>query len=170
MKKLWVLRHAKAAPHSDDDHSRPLAARGRRQCAELATHLDEAGRDRTEPQLVLCSSAVRAVETAVLVLAGLGARPGLEAEPGLYLADADLVVDRLRRLDDELVAVMIVGHNPTLHDLIVLLLEPADEVGRRRLDDGFPTAALAVVEVPVDRWAAVAQGTGRLQSWFVPAR
>jgi phosphohistidine phosphatase len=120
--------------------------------------------------LVLCSSARRAVQTAELVVAELADRTDLEVERGLYDADADDIVDRLRLVDDVVVSVMVVGHNPTLHDLALLLLEPQDAVGRSRLEAGFPTAALAVVAVPPASWGALSMGTGRLLELRTPGR
>ena len=165
MPALWVLRHAKAADHSAPDHGRPLAPRGIRQCEELAAHL------RTLPEFpdeVLCSSALRARQTAEAARAALPGGVALSVEAGLYGADADDVVDRLRLVDQSRRAVMVVGHNPTLHDLLLLLLA-GDAEGVRQLDGGLPTCGLAVVDLAVETWDRVAAGTGRLRSFFVPA-
>ena len=166
MRELWVLRHAKAAPHTHEDHGRPLAARGRRQCVEVAEHLAAMGSPR--PKLVLSSSATRARQTAEGVLPGLGKKATVVVEPALYRADADDVVSILADADDEHGRVMVVGHNPTLLELVMLLLDPEDGAGRAELDRGMPTAALAVVSSRATRWAEFAPGTGRLKSLYVP--
>ncbi|MHB8681947.1 MAG: SixA phosphatase family protein [Acidimicrobiales bacterium] len=167
MKQTWVLRHAKAVPHRPDDHARPLAPRGRRQCAQLAAEL-EAMAAGERPGLVLSSSAARARETAELVMAGLpGAR--LEVEDALYQADADDIVERLRRLDDELDSVVVVGHNPTLEYLVELLVDKDDADGHERLAHGLGTCALAVVSfAEADRWSQVVPGAGRLVRLLAP--
>ena len=164
MPVLWVLRHAKAAAHSGADHGRELAPRGRRQCEELAAHLRELP---DGPDEVIVSSATRALETAQAVLGALPDGVALTVEPGLYSADADDVVDRLRLVEEGRRGVMVVGHNPTLHDLLLLLVA-GDASGTRRLGSGLPTGALAVVDLDVDTWARLAPGTGRLRSLFVP--
>jgi phosphohistidine phosphatase len=165
VRTLWILRHAKAVPHSSRDHGRRLAARGRRQCEEVAGHLAEMpGR----PSLVLTSSATRALETAQGVLPGLGPGAEVVVEPGLYQADADDVIELVRQVDDARGEVMVVGHNPTLYELALLLLHPEDASGRRELEPGLNTAALAVISVEVDHWAQVSARQGRLADLFVP--
>jgi phosphohistidine phosphatase len=161
---VWVLRHAKAeagAPGADD-HGRALADRGRRQCAQLADLLPSlAGARRPLPGLVLCSTALRARQTAAAVLGALGPDVALEEERSLYHADADDVVDRLRLVADDESAVMVVGHNPTLHDLCFDLVD-GDAAGSARLQKGFPTAALAVIALDTVSWEKLSRGTGRL--------
>lgn len=162
-KSLWVLRHAKAAGHEGDDHSRPLTARGRRQAAEVGEQIASTpvagGRG---PELVLSSSARRARQTAELVVAEL--EPGVElvVERALYGAAADDVVEIIRGLGADTSSVMVVGHNPTVHELALGLLDGGDVAGRARLEHGFPTAALAAVAVPVEAWTALSMGTATL--------
>jgi phosphohistidine phosphatase len=168
---VWVLRHAKAAAQGTDDHSRPLTARGTRQATEVALHIaGGAVGGAALPTTVLCSSARRARRTAELVAAGLAPPPDVFVERALYGADADDVVGRLRELPDDDVSVMVVGHNPTLHELAVLLVDEDDAAGRARLDTGFPTAALAVVALPAASWSALAPGTGTLLELWAPGR
>lgn len=166
MKQAWVLRHAKAGPHSVDDHGRPLARRGRRQCEQLAAELATSSIE--PPVLVLSSSAARARDTAELVMAAMpGAR--LEVEDGLYQADADDVIERLQRLDDDLAAVMVVGHNPTLEYLVDLLVDKGDTAARDELGAGLGTCALVVLAfADAERWAQVVPGAGRLVALFSP--
>ena len=171
MKHLFILRHGKAAAKGTKggDHGRPLTGRGRRQSQAVAAHLAERrAAGAVVPDLVLTSSAARARATAEPVHGALSASSPLEIEDDLYGADADDVVARLRVLPDDTASVMVVGHNPTLQELALLLVD-VDDAGRGRLDD-FPTAALAVVALAVDHWTSVAPGTGRLEELFVPER
>jgi phosphohistidine phosphatase len=171
MKHLWILRHGKAASGSPggDDHSRPLTGRGRRQTTAVAAFVtDQVASGRPGPDLVLSSSAVRALTTAEPVHAALAGTVPLEIERPLYLADPDDIVTRLRLLPDEIGVVMIVGHNPTFHDLALLLVGSGDAEGHTRLEAGFPTAALAIVALDVSRWSEVDTGCGRLEELFVP--
>ena len=171
MKSVWILRHAKAASHGsgDDDHSRPLTGRGRRQGAAVARDLtDRVTSGASTPDLVISSSAVRARRTAEAAHGALGDGVPLEIEGDLYGADPDDIVARLRLLPDEVGAVMIVGHNPTFHDLALLLVSADDAEGRTRLEAGFPTAALAIVSLDAQVWTDVVAGSGRLEDLFVP--
>jgi len=173
MKYVWILRHGKAASKGPDhdDHSRPLTGRGRRQSAEVAAFLgDRMASGASTPDVVLSSSAARALETARAAHGALGAGVPLDIEQALYGADADDIVDRLRLVPDEVGAVMVVGHNPAFHELALLLVSPDDTGGRARLEAGFPTAALAVVAVDAPSWTGVVAGSGQLEELFVPTR
>ncbi len=171
-RNVWVLRHAKAAADSPDgdDHSRPLTKRGRRQAEAAAEFLSDVGAAGAPlPSLVLCSTAARAVQTAELVLPALGSQVTLDLERDLYTADADDVIDRLRQLDDDVSSVMVVGHNPALGDLVLLLVSNSDVAGRRQLEV-YPTCALARIALGSDSWARLSEHCGTLENFFAPER
>ena len=164
---LWLLRHAKTVPDpppGKTDHERPLAPRGRRDADALGRRLEEDrlgfGADAL-PGLVLSSTSVRTVQTAERVLPGLG-DPPVDYRRSLYDASPEAVLDELRAVDDEIPAVMVVGHNPTAQTLAVTM--DRDPAERR----AFPTCALVVWRLPVDHWADVAEGTGELLGFFSP--
>ena len=104
------------------------------------------------PQLVVCSSAVRAQQTLQRMLPSLG-EPEVWFEVTLYAAAAETPLARIRTLPDEVDEVMLVGHNPGLMD--VLLLAAPGKL-RERASVNVPAGALAVLEADVVRWADVA--------------
>ncbi len=157
-KLLLLLRHAKSS--WDDpalaDHDRPLAARGRKAADRIGARLRA---DGTQVDLVLCSSARRARETVERV-----APPGeLQIEDGLYGASGGQLLQRLCQLPDHIAAVMLVGHNPAMHDLAVELL-PA---GGDRVVGKFPTGALATLAF-TGPWPGVAARGAELVSFLRP--
>lgn len=164
---LWLLRHAKTVPDpppGKTDHERALSPRGRRDADALARRLeaDRLGfRVADLPGLVLCSTAVRTMQTAERVLPGLG-DPPVEYRRALYYASPEGVLDELRTVDDGIATVMLVGHNPTAQTLAVSMEKKRDE--RRTL----PTCALIVYRLPIKKWAEVAEGTGTLLGFFSP--
>jgi phosphohistidine phosphatase len=167
-RSVWILRHAKAESDGPDDHSRALTGRGRRQAAEVGSYLARAPvTGAPTPRTVLCSSARRARQTAELVVEHLTGRVDLVVEPALYGADPDDVLEQLRLLDDDVPSVLVVGHNPTLQELAILLLDDARASASDALQR-FPTAALAVESVPAVHWPELALGTGRLLDLYVP--
>lgn len=166
-RQVWVLRHAKAAPHQSDDHARPLTGRGRRQCDELAAHLVASGWAEKFPATVLVSSAVRARQTADRVVDALGVVARVDIVSALYRADADDVIELVRELPDDAASVVVVGHNPTLEHLVWALLDP-DDPGRRGADDGLSTGALAVIDLDASSWPALSTGTGHLRLLYSP--
>jgi phosphohistidine phosphatase len=167
VKRLFVLRHAKSdwGQAGLADHDRHLAPRGERAAAAVAGHLRRA---RVEPDVVLCSTATRARETFERVH---GARPDATPvwfERRLYGAGADELIERLNELPDSDGSVMLVGHNPGLQDLVLALAPAADAALVARAEAKFPTAALATVDLAVDRWTGAQPGTGTLVAYVTP--
>jgi phosphohistidine phosphatase len=141
MRTLYVLRHAKSSwgDPSLPDHERPLAPRGREACAALRRHCDEAG---IRPQLVLCSTARRAGETLHELAPVLG-DPDVLVEEGLYHASREDLLARLQLVEQD--SALLVGHNPGLQDLVLLLAAPG--ALRDRVAEKLPTGALVTLEV-----------------------
>ena len=115
MKTLYLLRHAKAAPESSlGDAKRPLAKRGRKAAKTMADFLAKLD---PAPELVLCSTAVRTRETLDLILPALKPQPTVTYEDRLYLAAATELIERLRKVRKDTGCVLLIGHNPGLHEL-----------------------------------------------------
>jgi phosphohistidine phosphatase len=152
MHRLHLLRHAKSAPDEAlEDHERPLSRRGREAARRVGESLPRA---LGTVDLVLCSTALRTRETAELVLAGFALPPPIRFEDELYLAGRALLLRRLKRLDESLGAVLVIGHNPGLHELAIALAAP-DSPGYRALAGGkFPTGARASFVID-GAWAAL---------------
>jgi phosphohistidine phosphatase len=165
MRRLYVLRHAKSswADEGLPDRERPLAPRGRRAAQRLAAHLDEQG---VRPDVVLCSPAVRTRQTLDLVLPGLGDGVEVLVEDELYGASAGQLLARLRCLAEEVRSAMIVGHNPGVQELTLLLARAS--ALRERAAAHFPTAALATLEIRRGDWTALDRGRADLVGYRVP--
>lgn len=167
MKRLYLLRHAKS-DWSDpglDDFDRPLAPRGRRAGALMGDYLARVG---LRPDFVLCSPARRARETLGLALAALDGVP-VQFEQTLYVFDHPPLLDRLRRLDEGLSSVLVVGHNPALEDLARALAGPASRAGAyAELTTKYPTAGLALLDCP-GLWANLGPGSARLTDFVTPS-
>ena len=154
MKTLYLLRHAKSDwSQPVADHDRPLNRRGKRARTIVATHL--AGR---HVDLVVCSTARRARETAKPVVAGLRCR--VQYEEALYAAVPERLLGVVRTLPDRYESVMLVGHNPSLEEFTAMLC------GESR---SYPTAALATIDLSIDTWNEVSPGCGTLAA-FVTAK
>jgi phosphohistidine phosphatase len=160
---LLLLRHAKSSWDDSGlaDHERPLAPRGRRAAKLIAEHMRSTG---VEPELVLCSSAVRARETLDLVRPALPSS-AVSIEDELYAASAEELLTRIRRVSDTVGSVLVVGHNPDLQQLALLLASRGD--GLERLEAKFPTAALATLTFAAT-WSRVAPGGASLDAYVVP--
>ncbi len=181
VRHVWLLRHGKAAsdaPWGGSDRERPLTGRGRRDAAALGKRLADEDpvlglEGVPTPQLVLCSAAVRTQQTADLIVKATGNRLPIDSFSSLYGADTELVLQYLREIDEGVTSALVVGHNPTMYQLVWELLadrgeeEPASD--RAVLEaHGFPTCALAVLVLEVRAWEDVAHGCGRLAGLFKP--
>ena len=163
--RLWLLRHAKSSWDDPDmeDVERPLAPRGARAADRMRDYLDA---EDIRPELVLCSSALRTRETLARILPGLGPELTVRIEPSVYSFDADALLQRLQQLPADVGSVMLVGHNPAMQELASLLAAEGERLDELR--KGFPTAALAELDLPVGSWPELAPGTGRLTRFIVP--
>ncbi|MEO0394104.1 MAG: histidine phosphatase family protein, partial [Pseudomonadota bacterium] len=154
--ELLLFRHAKSAWDNPEltDHDRPLAPRGVRG-AKLMGHF--IGQHHLWPDLVLCSSATRALDTLEITEHHWGKpkdRVEVTIDRGLYLCGADGFARALRGLSDEHRRVMIIAHNPDLHDLALSLL-PSDQQAEpkmRKMRAKFPTAALTSASLSINSW------------------
>lgn len=143
--ELLILRHAKAS-HDDsfDDHARPLTNKGKRTAARVGELLRE--RDLV-PGAILSSSALRAKETAEIVIEHARFEGTFELFDELYLAEPGAYVTVLARRGGTHQRVMVVGHNPGLEALVEGL------TGR---SEHLPTGALALCRTAVESWADLA--------------
>ena len=152
MHRLHLLRHAKSSWKEDvEDRERRLNRRGREAARRVGRHLPAA---IGALDLVICSNAVRTRETMDIVLADYKVRPRSLIEDELYAASPQKLMERLRRVDDDDVNVLLIGHNPGLHELAVTLANASSPGVRALVSGKFPTAARASFRVP-DRWSAL---------------
>jgi phosphohistidine phosphatase len=155
MHRLHLLRHAKSDRDQPvEDKERRLNRRGREAARHVGASLPEAiGR----LDLVLCSSAVRTRETAELALACYTSSPPVRYEDALYLAGAAALLHLLRRLDEKEGTVLVIGHNPGLHELAALLAAPQSPNYRDLAAGKFPTAARASLMID-GTWTSLDRG------------
>jgi phosphohistidine phosphatase len=123
--------------------------------------------ERLAPDLALCSSARRAVETWQRASAELPRAPRLRREDGLYLASADELLERVRRVDDAVRSLLLVGHNPGFVELATRLA--GSDSGALARIGKFPTACLASFALARGGWSALAPGRISLVRFVRPA-
>jgi phosphohistidine phosphatase len=165
MNMLHLLRHAKSSAKEDlEDHERPLSRRGRETARRVGGHLPA---KLGAIDLVLCSSARRTRETLDLVLAEFSLRPRAMIEEELYLASAKRLAGRLRRLGARDANVLLIGHNPGLHELAVALADKSSPAFRALASGKFPPAACASFLVPAD-WSVLGSSPHELTGYVTP--
>jgi phosphohistidine phosphatase len=159
MKTLLLLRHAKSSwKHDDlDDHDRPLNKRGKRDAPKMGELL---AAEKLLPDLIVSSTARRARMTTEQLIDHSGYRGETRLIRELYHADRAGLVQLVACLPDHSARVLLVGHNPTFEEFL-------EQVTGAYLP--FTTAALAVVELPIETWSGFSADTrGQLLKAWQP--
>ncbi len=165
VRTVTLLRHGKSS-RSDPtlaDLDRPLAPRGERASRRIAKYIR---RKKIRPALVLCSPSLRTRQTLEAIAPSLGKGCSAELVPQLYAASERELLERLQALPESVDSVMLIGHNPGLHELARLLASRGAELPR--LEEQFPTGALARLVVDSENWAALGPGDAELVDYVVP--
>src|SRR4030088_3026599 len=171
MRRLMLLRHSKTendAP-SGRDQDRRLDNRGRSDAAEIGGWI---ARHPPFSGLVLVLPAIRAHQTweiAWKAMKDLVPEPQDELVPDLYGADPAQLLQTIRDASSaDPKRLMLIGHNPGMHELALALAGSGDAVARKALADNLPTSGLAVFDFEIDDWADVAFRRGRLALFVTP--
>ena len=158
MRKLILLRHAKAEPPgSGRDHDRVLTDGGREAARQAGDWLAAGG---YRPDLVLCSTAARTRGTWDEVETVLGDDIGVMFEDRLYDAEAEAVLGVISETGADVRELMIVGHNPSL-EIVLSALVGATQT------DALPTAGIRVLAFEGGGWSDLV-GRGRIVASFQP--
>jgi phosphohistidine phosphatase len=166
MRRLMLFRHAKAekAEPGMRDRDRRLTARGREDAAKIGAYMARHG---LRPDLVLVSPAARTRETWEQAAGGC---PGLAVttDERLYDARAEVILGVVKESPPDHHALLVIGHNPGLHDLARLLIGTGDIELRERLREEMPTSALVVIDFALDDWKRLHPQAGRLDRFVTP--
>jgi phosphohistidine phosphatase len=167
MHRLMLLRHAKSdwSQAGLPDHDRQLSKRGRETAPKVGAYM---ARHALRPDRVLCSTARRTRATWDLVIGELDYTPAVTYERRLYNASADGLFEVVRQVDDQFRAVLVIGHNPGLHDFAQDLIASGDLDRREQLREKLPTAGLVVIDFTLDGWATLHPHAGRLDHFVAP--
>ena len=169
MRQLLLLRHAKSSWDDPQlsDHARPLNLRGRQAAAAMAGEMRRLG---LLPDLVLVSSARRTLQT-LAALDPWDTPPRVEPMDALYLAPADDMLSVLQDASSSARCVLLVGHNPGLHELAMMLASVhavTNDPPMQRLASGYPSGALAEYAVAVP-WRELGGNGARLTRFLRPS-
>ncbi|MFN2234227.1 MAG: SixA phosphatase family protein [Anaerolineales bacterium] len=159
MKLILILRHAKSSWKETgiSDHSRPLNRRGKKDAPRMGQVLFE---EDLVPDIILSSTARRARDTSGMVAESSGFEGDIHYLESFYHAWPSDYLDALRNLSGDIKIAMIVGHNPGVETLLEMLTGE---------DERLPTAALALIQLPIDNWSQLTDGAeGELLNLWLP--
>lgn len=146
------------------DFERPLKKRGIEAARLMGRHMAASS---MLPEFVLCSAATRAQQTFACFQEGFGDTLVSRVEDTLYLADPSTIANHLATVPDDIHSVLVVAHNPGLQYMALDLSKgPSEE--RSRIEEKFPTAALAVFKGEQTSWSPILAGTFSLLKYITP--
>ena len=160
MKRIYLLRHAKAQMVSGiNDKLRPLSLEGEEDAYQLGAFMRK--KDYT-PDAIFCSSALRTQQTYDQITKAFKVRITKYDENDLYNALAEEIIDVIHRADDQMQSILILAHNPGLHELALRLCDLETTPLVDRLMEGYHPATLSVFECPVQVWNDVQLGQNKM--------
>lgn len=167
MRRLLLLRHAKSdwSEPGASDHERPLNRRGRDAAPRIGAYVR---RHRLTPDGVLCSTARRTRDTWALVAAEITNAPAATYVERIYEATPRTLLDLLRSAEPGGDSLLVIGHNPGLHELATQLIASGDLDDRERLREKLPTGGLVVIDFAIADWSKLHARSGRLERFVVP--
>ena len=153
---LYLLRHAKSSwkDSSLRDFDRPLKSRGRDAAKQIGNRLAD---EKRQPELVVCSPAVRARETAEIVLKHSKLKVDITFDKRIYEASLRVLLQVVSDIPDGKQVAMMIGHNPGFEELVAFLS------GEHR---HMPTCGLAKIRLDIASWKDMRAGEGTLE-WFI---
>jgi len=160
MKHLIIVRHAKANRQNPglDDHDIPLSDPGKQAATEMAQRLSK---KIDTPELILTSTANRALTTATLMAQELGVHEeDLITVNDMYTVDTTRMLEVIQHIDDDINRVVMVGHNPGMTKLVNWLADTSIE--------DMPTCGIVILGYEMDSWSMIDDLTGQLIDYFYP--
>ena len=150
MKRLLIMRHAKSSWKDTDltDHERPLKKRGKDDAHRMGKLLKS---KKIVPDVILCSTAARARETAELVADSMKFKDKIIYSDALYMAEPSDILAEIASHGKKHKTVMVIGHNPGSEALLQILTGKVESL---------PTASIAYVTAKIDDWKGVEKSDG----------
>jgi phosphohistidine phosphatase len=166
MRRLMLLRHAKTerAEPGGRDRDRVLMKRGRDDATVIGNYMSDHG---LVPDLAIVSPAARAQETWELVAAGFAKAPRMATDGRIYDAIPETLINLIGETR-KAPALLVVGHNPGLHELALQLIASGNPQIRGQINEKLPTSGLVVIDLPLDDWSALHPHVGRLERFVSP--
>ena len=160
MKRLILVRHAKSSWKNPGlkDFTRPLNGRGKQNAPMMGKRLLRSG---ILPEVVVSSPAKRAWSTARLIASEIHCKEeNLIADPEIYEAEVDTLMEIIGNFSGNWQDVMLVGHNPGLSELAGMLTD--------QTFGNLPTCAICCIEFAVENWSEITHGCGRVYHYDYP--
>jgi len=166
MRRLMLLRHAKTerADPGDLDRDRKLTKRGRADASMIGAYM---AHHRLVPDLVLVSPAARTAETWTLIAPSFAKTPRAIKDERIYNAGTEQLFNLVEETHDA-GSLLVVGHNPGLHEVALRLIASGEVEEREQLSEKLPTSGLVVIDFSINDWSRLHPRSGRLERFVSP--
>ena len=167
MRRLLLFRHAKAeSPQpGQKDLTRALIERGRRDATRIGAYM---ATHALMPDRVMISPSRRTQETWKCLSGALKPAPGATTVEKLYDATPHTILAVIMEAPPAAHTLLVVGHNPGLHEVALMLIASGDIDARERLREKLPTSGLVIIDFAVDEWTRLHPQSGRLERFVSP--
>jgi len=167
MRRLLLIRHAKAesSEPGTEDRARVLIERGRKDAAKIGAYMAS---HALVPDRVMISPAARTQETWKSVATAFHPAPAAMTAEQLYDATPHAIFAVIKQAPAAAHTLLVIGHNPGLHELAMTLIASGDIDARTRLREKLPTAGLVIIDFAFDAWSNLDPQSGRLERFVSP--
>ena len=167
MRRLLLFRHAKTerAEPGMQDRARTLIERGRKDAAKIGAYM--AGHALV-PDRVVISPAARTQETWKIAAAAFRPAPAAATADQLYDATPHAIFAVIKEAPTTAHTLLVVGHNPGLHEVALMLIASGDIDARELLREKLPTSGLVIIDFAFDDWSKLHPQSGRLERFVSP--
>jgi phosphohistidine phosphatase len=160
MKRVIIVRHAKAVPYGyDDDFTRDLTDRGVNDAQEIGKELKNIA---IAPDSMISSPANRAIQTALIFAENMGfnKKQIVEVEDIYNGLTTSEFLGLIKELPETAKTAFFFGHNPSFHYFANNLLE--------HFYDDMPTCSTVAIDFNVDSWKKVEARSGKKAFQLIP--
>jgi phosphohistidine phosphatase len=167
MRRLLLLRHAKAerSEAGMEDHPRRLIERGRKDAVKIGAYMASHG---LTPDRVVVSPSARTQETWKFAATAFRPAPAANSAERLYNATTHAILGVIKETPATAHTLLVVGHNPGLHEVALSLIASGDIEAREQLREKLPTSSLVIIDFAVDSWGKLHPQSGRLERFVTP--
>lgn len=167
MRRLLLFRHAKAERSEPgmEDRGRKLIEKGRKDAATIGAYMASHG---LIPDRVMISPSTRTQETWKFAAAALRRAPAGTPVEGLYDATPHAILAVIKEAPASAHTLLLIGHNPGLHELAQILVASGDIEIREQLREKLPTSGLLIIDFAFDEWTKLHPHSGRLERFITP--
>ncbi len=160
MKRVIIVRHAKAVPYGyDDDLERDLTERGEEDADLISKEL---ANQKIIPDLFISSPANRTKQTGEIFARNLSySLDKIRYEKKLFTGKSpENFLKMLQDLEEEFNTVFVFGHNPSVYYYMNHLL--------RHFVEDVPTCSTVAIDFNVSSWKELEERSGNLGLRLIP--